>query len=214
MLPASCSATNDGFFSAPWAGDRSKRCAIPAAIPRNKFQLLQIIFLARLSPLSGLILRLGRFIRGALHAEGVIKRDRLAVAAQRCNRTPTRGGRAADPGATVGVTGFFGGTAANSVPNGQALSSKAVGRKHSATRGPCGGKPQTPRAGRWRESGLAVAATRRRSWPGSSSAASVRRRIEARPLDPRASRAPSDCFGSASAASLGQNAPRECGCAP
>ena len=84
----------------------------------------------------------------------------------------------------------------NSAPGGQALSgSKAVGRNHSATGGHAEESLQTPRAGRWRESGLAdTKLSERRSWPGLPFA-SVWRHAEAREsVGPPASRAPSDCF--------------------
>ena len=112
-------------------------------------------------------------------SRGVVKRDRRAVAAHGCN---THTQRTAAEAASSRRHGWRHRTlwrqCRNSVPNGQALpGSKAVDRNLSH-RGSCRGKPQTPRAGRWREGGLA----------------GFIRNFSASLLDLAASRAPSDFF--------------------
>jgi hypothetical protein len=94
-------------------------------------------------------------------SRGVVKRDRLAVAAHGCN---THTQRAAAEAAWSRRHGWrhrvLWWQCRNSVPNGQALQQPTAVDRNLSHRGPCGGKPQTPRAGRWREGGLAVSTLR------------------------------------------------------
>src|SRR4029079_4910492 len=86
---------------------------------------------------------------------------------------------------------------------------KAVDRNLSH-RGPCGGKPQTPRAGRWREGGLAVLPYR----TAVSAEIAVLLRLRERPgpvgpLDPPRPAPPRNFPGAHRPKSLGCKAHRE-----
>src|SRR6187455_847503 len=101
----------------------------------------------------------------------------------------------------------------NPVPNGQALQQPKAVDRNLSHRGPCGGKPQTPRAGRWREGGLAVLPYR----TAVSAEIAVLLRLRERPgpvgpLDPRRPAPPRIFPGAHRPKSLGRKiAPRDRG---
>jgi hypothetical protein len=179
------------------SGDRSKRRAIPAAIPQNKVRFAQIIPLANLSPhpSDGLIMRPGRSIRGRF--AGVVKRDRRAVAAHGCNTHTQRAEVQAARSRCheLGATSLFGDAAVTPRQAARCRRGSQRWLENSDHRGTCGVNLKH----RARDAGE-KADLRFRHYPDGDlgrdrRSASVSRDIEARgSAGPPASCAPSDLF--------------------
>ena len=145
-------------------------------------------------------------------SRGVVKRDRRAVAAPGCQtHTQRAAAEAAWSRRHRWRHRVLWWQRRNPVPNGQALQQPKAVDRNLSHRGPCGGKPQTPRAGRWREGGLAVLPIPDGGLGRDCRSAQASREAWARgSAGPPASRAPSDFSGSASAEiTRVQSAPRE-----
>jgi hypothetical protein len=105
------------------------------------------------------------------------------------------------PGATDGVTGLFGGSAVTPCRTARRCSSPKRWIANSATGGHAEESLKTPRAGRWREGGLAVLPIPDGGLGRDRRSASVWRHAEARgSVGPPASRAPSDFISAGASA--------------